>query len=89
MKYIDTISRVLLLSGLAYLGFYVYALVMSVFSPGEMVGFSVVALAIVAAYAIHVIRLRRAPDDPPQRAASQRAAEIIRDLHDQRERRGF
>jgi hypothetical protein len=29
---------VLLLAALAYLGFYVYGLIMGVFSPGEMLG---------------------------------------------------
>lgn len=83
MKFAPTLSRLLLLCGLIFLGFYVYGLVMGVFSPGEMVGFSVIALGVSAAFAIHVIRLRRATDDPSERTA------IMRDLHDQRERRGF
>jgi hypothetical protein len=83
MKYVPTLSRLLLLGGLVYLGFYGFGLVMGVFAPGEMIGFTIVAALIVVAYAVHAIRLNRRAEDPAERAA------IMRELHDQQERRGF
>ena len=77
------LSRFVLLLGLAYLGFYVYGLIMGVFAPGEMVGFGVVALLVIAATGVHFLRLHRATEDPDTRR------ERIRELHRQRERRGF
>ena len=78
-----TPMRLIILAGLAYLGFYVYGLVMGVFSPGEMVGFSIVAGAIVIAVGLYGIWLRRANVDPAEEAR------VMRDLHDQQQRRGF
>ena len=83
MKIVPMLGRLLLLGGLVFLGLYCYGLVMGVFSPGEMVGFTVIAVGVVVAYAIHAIRLRRRTEDPSERPA------IMRELHDQRERRGF
>jgi hypothetical protein len=71
------------LTGLAYLGFYAYGLLMSVFTPGEMLGFTAVAIAVIGATAVHVVRARRATEDPEERH------ERMRELHDLRERRGF
>ena len=83
MRFAPMLSRLVLLCGLVFLGLYCYGLVMSVFSPGEMVLFTAIAVGVVVAYAIHAIRLKRRVEDPSERAA------IMRDLHDQRERRGF
>ena len=53
------LARLLLLGGLAFLGLYVYGLVMSAFDPLEIVGFTVLAMGVIAAYAVHVFRLKR------------------------------
>ena len=77
------LARLLLLGGLAFLGLYVYGLVMSVFDPLEIVGFTVLAVGVIAAYAVHVFRLRRAMQDPAQRH------KLTHEMSQQRERRGF
>jgi hypothetical protein len=77
------LARLLLLGGLAFLGLYVYGLVMSAFDPLEIVGFTVLAVGVIAAYAVHVFRLKRLMQDPQQRH------ELTRELARQRERRGF
>ena len=73
------LARLLLLGGLAFLGLYVYGLVMSAFDPLEIVGFTVLAVGVIAAYAVHMFRLKQFMQDPQQR----------RELARQRERRGF
>ncbi len=78
-----SIARLVLLVGLAYLGFYVFGLVMGVFSPGEVVGFTVVAVAVICVTAVHALRMRRAAEDRETRSAE------LRELHRLRERRGF
>ena len=83
MQLVDRLSRLFLLAGLAYLGFYVYGLVMGVFSPTEMIGFTVLAALFAAAFVVHVVRVKRAMRDP------QEHDRIMRELHAQRERRGF
>ena len=80
---LSPISRFLLLAGLAYLGFYVFGLVMGVFALGEMLGFGAIALVVVAATGVHFVRMRRAVEDADARR------ERIGELHRQRERRGF
>jgi hypothetical protein len=70
---------------LGYLVLYTYCLLIGFFSVGEMVGFGVVAAALVILFAVHVIRVRRAirnRDDAHHE-------EIMRGLHRQRELRGF
>ena len=74
--------RLLLLAGSAYLGFYVFALVMGVFSAGEVMGFTALAAVIVVAGAVYVIRERARTDESPD-------AMLARDLRNQRERRGY
>ena len=74
--------RLLLLAGSAYLGFYVFALVMGVFSVGEVMGFTALAAVIVVAGAVYVIRERARTDES-------RDAMLARDLRNQRERRGY
>jgi len=75
--------RLALLAGLAYLGFYFYGLVMGVFSPVQMVGFSAIALGIVIAVSIYAFHLSRKPRDPLEEAR------LTHDLHTQQSRRGF
>lgn len=83
MRFVNTSGRLVLLVGLAYLGLYVYGLVMGVFNPLEMAGFTVVAVVAVAAYATHVVLMRRAMRDPRQRR------ELTREMSREREERGF
>ena len=83
MKLVDRLGPLFLLAGLAYLGFYVYGLVMGVFSPTGMIGFTVLAVFFVASFVVHVVRVRRAMRDPEQQD------QIMRELHTHRERRGF
>jgi hypothetical protein len=77
------LSRLLMLGGLGYLGFFVYVLVMGMLSPTELVGFTVLALVFAAAFVVHAVRLRRAMRDPDQHAR------IMHELQAYRERRGF
>lgn len=85
MKLVDKFGTLFLLAGLAYLGFYVYGLVMGVFSATEAIGvvFTALALFFAATFVVHVIRVRRAMRDPEQHDR------IMHELHTQRERRGF
>lgn len=66
---------------LAYLGFYAYFLVMGV-SPGELAGFTAVAVILVVMFVVHVRRLRRTMREHGDE-------EELRDLHRYREKRGF
>lgn len=66
-----------------YLGFYVFGVVMSVFTPFQLVGLSVIAVACVLGLVAYGVAIRRgispiADDSPLSRAA-----------REQRERRGF
>jgi membrane protein implicated in regulation of membrane protease activity len=83
MKLVDRLGPLFVLAGLAYLGFYVYGLVMGVFSPTEMIGFTVLGVFFAAVFVLHVVRVRRAMRDPEQHDR------IMHELHTQRERRGF
>ena len=64
---LSPISRFLLLAGLAYLGFYVFGLVMGVFALGEMLGFGAIALVVITATRSALVRIRRAVEDPDTR----------------------
>ena len=46
------------LIALGYLGLYLYGLFLGVFSPGELIGFTLLAIAIAVAFAVHVVRYR-------------------------------
>jgi len=83
MSVTGTLSRLALLLGLAYLGFYVYGLIMGVFSPLELWGFTVLALVFAAAFVVHMVRLRRAMRTPGAHE------QLMREAHVYRERRGF
>jgi membrane protein implicated in regulation of membrane protease activity len=82
MKPLDNIKKLLLLGAMAFLGFYVFALVMGVFSPGEMIGFTVLAVAFAILGAVHLVRVRRAMDGPERER-------IVHELQKYHERRGF
>ena len=77
------ISSLVLLIGFAYLGFYVFGIVMGVFGPGEIPLFSVIAMVVVVAGVVHFVRRRKAIEDPEERH------ERLHEQHDMRERRGF
>jgi hypothetical protein len=79
---LNALPKVVLLVALAYLGFYIYGLVLGVFSPGEMLGFTAVAVACGAAGIVHGIRIRRALAGPDR-------DRITHDLQKYRETRGW
>ena len=64
----DRLSTFLVLSAAVYLGFYVFGLVMGVYSPGEVLYFTIPALVMTILLVIYTVRARRAPrpdaDDP-------------------------
>ncbi len=69
----------------AYLGFYVYGIILGVFSPVEIPLFTVVALvlsAFLVIYSLRVARSYRARKNDPN-------DEMMRELHALKERRGF
>ena len=83
MIFLGSLARLGLLAGLAYLGFYVYGLMMGVFSPFELLGFTIVAVVCLAGYVVYAVRLRRAMRTPGKHEA------MMREAHYYRERRGF
>jgi membrane protein DedA with SNARE-associated domain len=82
MNVIGRLSTLLWLGVLGYLGFYGYGLVMGVFSPGELIGFTVVAIALAAMYIVRAVRVQRAMRDHRHDA-------LMRGVHRMRETRGF
>jgi hypothetical protein len=82
MKLLDLAGRLLLLGALAYLGFYVYGIVLGVFTPGEMIWFTIVAVICVGVGVVHAIRIRRAMRGPDR-------DRITHDLQKHRETRGW
>jgi hypothetical protein len=83
MRLLSRLALVFVVAGLAFVGFYVYGLVMGVFSPVELIGFTILAVFFTALFVIHVVRVRRAMRTPEDRAA------MMREAHVYRERRGF
>jgi len=83
MTFIGNLTRLALLAALGYLGFYVYGLIMGVFFPVELFGFTILAVVFTTAFVVHMVRLRRAMNTPGQHEA------IMRQAHVYRERRGF
>jgi hypothetical protein len=83
MELASKFGLLFVLAGLAYLGFYVYGVVLGVFSPVELIGFTVLAFFFAGVFAVHIVRVRRAMRTPEQRAA------MMRKAHVHRERRGF
>jgi hypothetical protein len=82
MNLMGLASKLLLLAAFAYLGFYVYGVVLGVFSPGEMIGFTIIAGICVVAGVVHAIRIRRAMRGPDR-------DRITHDLQKHRETRGW
>jgi hypothetical protein len=83
MTLVGTLSRLGLLVALGYLGFYGYGLVMGVFSPFELMGFTVLAIGAAVAFIVYSLHLRRAMRTPGEHEA------LMRQAHYYRERRGF
>jgi hypothetical protein len=83
MALVSRFGLLLVVGGLGYLGFYVYGIVLGVFSPLELIGFTALAVLFTGIFVIHLVRVRRAMRTPEQRA------EIMREAHVHRERRGF
>jgi hypothetical protein len=83
MTLLGNLGRLALLAGLGYLGFYVYGVVMGVFSPVELIGFTILAVVFAAAFILHQVQLRRAMKTPGEHEA------MMRQAHVYRERRGF
>ena len=83
MVFLGVVSRLGVLAALAYLGFYVYGLIMGVFSPVAMLGFTLIAVGCLAAFGVYLVRLRRAMSTPATHDA------VMRQAHVYRERRGF
>jgi hypothetical protein len=80
---VSRFGRLLVVVGLGYLGFYVYGVVLGVFSPVELLGFTALAFLFAGVFVVHIVRVRRAMRTPEQRG------EIMREAHVYRERRGF
>ena len=69
---------------LGYLGFYVFGLVMGVFSPLELYGFTIAAVVLVAGFVWRTVRVGREVSEPgPEHD------ELMHKLHDLKEHRGF
>jgi TRAP-type C4-dicarboxylate transport system permease large subunit len=83
MTLVSRLGLLVVVAGLAYLGFYVYGVVLGVFSPVEMIGFTALAVLFVGVFAVHIVRVRREMRTPERRA------EIMREAHVHREHRGF
>jgi len=79
------ISTLTWLGMLAFLGFYVYGVVLGVFSPLELVGFTVMAVVFAVLYMFHARRTRRAMHDESHPSHD----EMTRTARKQREKRGF
>lgn len=83
MKLVSRFGLLIVVAGLAYLGFYVYGVVLGVFSPVQLIGFTALAFVFTGLFVVHMVRVRRAMRTPEQRA------EMMREAHVYRERRGF
>jgi TRAP-type C4-dicarboxylate transport system permease large subunit len=83
MTLLGNLGRLALLAGLGYVGFYVYGVMMGVFSPVELIGFTILAVVFTAAFILHQVHLRRA-----MKTAGEHEA-MMRQAHVYRERRGF
>lgn len=85
MKSLSKYEPLIILGLLAYLGFYVFGIVMGVFSPTERWIFTIPAIVFVILYLLYARSVRRAYDDhdDPRHDATVHAA------RDQREKRGW
>jgi hypothetical protein len=66
-----------------YLGFYVYGVILGIFSPMQLYGFTIIAMVCAAAFIVHLVRIRRAMKTPGGHEA------MMREAHVHREHRGF
>jgi hypothetical protein len=85
MQFHERFNVFLWLLSLGYLGFYVYAVVVGLLDPAELVVAGIAAAVIAILFVVHAIRVRRAMrdhDDPSHEP-------MMDALHVQRERRGF
>jgi heme exporter protein D len=82
MKRNDRLMTAFWLAVLAFLGFYVFGLIMGVYSPGEVLYFTIPAAVLAILYVVHVVRSRRAINRG-------KYDEVIRESQRLRERRGF
>jgi hypothetical protein len=76
------LSTVSFLAGMAYLGFYVFGLVLGVYSPGEVPYLTIPAALIVIASVAYLIHERRTP-------AAEADEEALVASRRRREERGF
>jgi uncharacterized membrane protein len=85
VKNVSRYEPLIWLGMLAYLGFYVFGIVMGVFSPFEMIVFTLPAIVFLVLYLVYARSASRAIHDPsdPRHDATVRAA------REQRERRGW
>jgi hypothetical protein len=79
------IVRVIWLALLAFMGFYIYGLVLGAFTPFELVGCTVLAVVIAVVFPFHLWRTKRAISDETDPSHE----EITRTAQEQHERRGF
>ena len=85
MKSLSKYEPLIILGLLAYLGFYVFGIVMGVFSPTGRWLFTIPAIVFVGLYLLYARSVSRAIHDPsdPRHDATTHAA------RDQREKRGW
>lgn len=82
----DRLVTAFWLAVLAYLGFYVFGIVMRVYAPGDVLYFTIPAGLFACALVVHAIRSRRAAS---ARAAARADEEFARAEHRLREERGW
>lgn len=80
-----TILMVVQLGALGYLVLYGFGLVMGAYSPGELIGFTLVGATALALLLVVGYRRHRALADE----SDAEHAELMREAHDMREKRGF
>lgn len=85
MRFLQGLSSFFWLAVLGFLGLYLYGLVMGAFSPGELVGFTALAIAATLGLAIHELRMRHALRTRGDASHD----EVARRVHSRRETRGF
>jgi hypothetical protein len=79
------ITRALWLGLLAFLGLYVYGIVIGAFSPAELIGFTVIAAVGAVLFSVHLFRVHRVMSDPGHPEHDR----LMRGTQHERERRGF
>lgn len=85
MNVIHRFSLVFWALGLGFIVLYVFGLVMGVFSPAEVAGFTVAAALMAASYLVHAYRVQH----EMHRHAGPGHDELMNAVHHSRERRGF